>query len=338
MNFSKLSSLLSKKSKNPFVSFIGAPFSGGQPKKGTELGPKRLREYNVVEIMKLDTGLPVEDCGDVEIKEFDGSTNTSKLKNVDYVSQFCKSLHKKVREESERGGFALTIGGDHSIAIGSISGVCSSFPDTSVIWVDAHADINTYESTISGIFEFSFLLLITNSKQNKQKIGNMHGMPVSFLLGFGQKMKEFEWLSPCLSPERICFIGLRDLDPLEKLFLKELKIKSFWAEDVERMGIREVTKQALEAVDPEGKRPLHMSFDVDAIDPLEMPSTGTAVRGGLSLREGKYICESLYRTNRLVGLDLVEINPLLGNKEQVDITLEASTHLILSALGKNCER
>lgn len=178
----------------------------------------------------------------------------------------------------------------------------SAHPEACLIWIDAHADINTISTTESG---------------------NLHGMPVSFLLGLNTpdqiqalsapsassnqtEPAPFSWIEPGkLTPDRLVYIGLRDLDQGERRILKELKIKCFTMHDVDKYGIGRVMELALDHVNPGRDRPIHLSFDVDALDPTVAPSTGTPVRGGLTFREGHYICEAVYETGLLVALDIM---------------------------------
>jgi arginase len=199
------------------------------------------------------------------------------------------------------------------LALGTISGTLDTYPDACVVWVDAHADINTVETTPSG---------------------NLHGMPLSFLLGIGTRIPEFSWVKARLKPERLVYIGLRDLDQGEKRILKENGIKGFSMYDVDRFGIGNVVEMALNHVNPERNLPIHLSFDVDALDPSVAPSTGTPVRGGLTYREGHYICEAIHETGLLVALDLMEINPSLLDSESAKQTLAVGCSLVRAALGE----
>jgi arginase len=189
---------------------------------------------------------------------------------------------------------------------------CSSHPEACVIWVDAHADINTAETTESG---------------------NIHGMPVSFLLGLGSPIAEFSWVKPALRADRLVYIGLRDVDAGEKRLLREAGVKAFSMTDVDRHGIGRVVELALDAVNPGRDRPIHLSFDVDALDPSVAPSTGTPVRGGLTFREGHYICEAIHETGLLVAMDLMEVNPSLSDAADVETTVAVGCSLIRSAMG-----
>jgi len=235
------------------------------------------------------------------------------LKNPRLVSRVTKAVAKVVGDHARKGELPVTLGGDHSLAMGTISGTLSVHPETCVIWVDAHADINTVESTESG---------------------NIHGMPVSFLLGIGSKISEFSWVKPLLKSERLVYIGLRDVDAGEKRVLRENNIKAFGMHEVDKYGIGKVVEMALDHVNPNRDRPIHLSFDVDALDPSVAPSTGTPVRGGLTFREGHYICETIHETGLLVALDLMEVNPSLADDASVRQTVQVGCSLVRSALGE----
>jgi arginase len=217
------------------------------------------------------------------------------------VSAVTQKLSGQVYEHAVAGRLTLTLGGDHSIAVGSISGVAKAIrerhsgAELAVIWVDAHADINTPEGSGSG---------------------NIHGMPVAFLAGLASPPKEnpsvFGWLNDThkINPKKLVYIGLRDVDAPEKRTLREHGIKAFSMHDVDRYGIGKVMDMAMEYI---GDSPVHLSFDVDALDPMWAPSTGTPVRGGLTLREGDFICECVHESGQLVAMDLVSTLPPLDN-------------------------
>jgi len=161
-------------------------------------------------------------------------------------------------------------------------------------------------------------------------------MPVSFLLGL-EKQEEsspFTWVKPALKTNKIVYIGLRDVDAGEKRILKETGIKAFSMHEVDKYGIGKVVEMALDHVNPDRKLPIHLSFDVDALDPSVAPSTGTPVRGGLTFREGHYICEALYETGLLVAVDLMEVNPTLADQVSAEQTVKVGCSLIRSALGE----
>ncbi|KAF8931876.1 Arginase, catabolizes arginine to ornithine and urea [Haplosporangium gracile] len=235
-----------------------------------------------------------------------------KLLDTRYVSEVTESVAASVQAQLERGSLALTLGGDHSVALGTFSGTARVHPDAALIWIDTHADINTPETTDSG---------------------NIHDCPVSFLLGIASQAKELSWVKLCLTPDRLVYIGLRDVDPGEKKILKQYRIKAFPMHKIDKYGIAKVVQIALDHVSPNGARPIHLSSDVDAMDPSVAPSTGTPVRGGLTFREGHYICEAVHEMWCLVAMDLMEVNPSLEDDE-ADFQTVTGCSLVRCALGE----
>lgn len=170
--------------------------------------------------------------------------------------------------------------------------------------------------------------------------GNLHGCPLSWAVGVSRIVEGFEWISkaqqPRLHPSRLVYIGLRDVDDAEKRILKEHNIKAFSMHHVDKYGIGKVVEMALDHVNPDRNRPIHLSYDVDALDPSVVPATGTPVRGGLTFREGHYICEALYETGLVVAMDCVEVNPDLSTKkEDLDLTIRTGMSLIRAAFGES---
>lgn len=299
------------------VSIVGAPVSAGQPRAGTELAPAALRNTGLLQTVN-NMNWEVKDCGDArwEIPEKDFTTQNG-IKRPRETSAACKAIHDMVYDEAESRNFVLTIGGDHSVAAGSLSAILRSRPDTCVVWVDAHADINTDKTSSSG---------------------NMHGMPVAMLMQMMAKEDTpgWDWIYdvPKLKPARIVYIGLRSVDDGEKKFLQQYGIHAYSMSQVDEHGIGKVCAMALEDVDPYNCRPIHLSLDVDGIDPYYTPSTGTPVEGGLSLRECRYICETLASTKRLCSMDLVEVNTRIGNYSNVKRTIDMSLMMVSAALGE----
>ncbi|KDR81726.1 hypothetical protein GALMADRAFT_239889 [Galerina marginata CBS 339.88] len=296
------------------AAIVGCPFSGGQPKPGVDQGPIHLIQAGLIGQLE-NLGWKVLFDGHHQFEEISAVHDPpiGILKNPRLVSRVTQSVAQAVGGHAARGELPVTLGGDHSLAMGTISGTLSKYPDACVIWIDAHADINTAETTESG---------------------NIHGMPVSFLLGLGPKVEEFSWLQPLLKPERLVYIGLRDVDNGEKKILRENNIKAFSMHEVDKYGIGKVVEMALDHVNPARDRPIHLSFDVDALDPSVAPSTGTPVRGGLTFREGHYICEAIYETGLLVALDMMEVNPSLADEASVQQTVAVGCSLLRSALGE----
>ncbi|ODV91050.1 hypothetical protein CANCADRAFT_116001 [Tortispora caseinolytica NRRL Y-17796] len=309
--------------KNKEITVIAAPFSGGQPRGGVEDGPDHLLKAGLLNQVRnlgwktvggsTDTGLTV-----MSFTKPPNDTDVGKMKQPRYVSNATQTLYKETAKVSKSGALSLLIGGDHSLAIGSVSGVFEAHPDACLLWIDAHADLNTPETTESG---------------------NLHGCPVSFLLGLAKsaEMEDsvFRWVKPCLATGRLAYIGLRDLDAGERAFIREYNIAAYTMHHVDKFGIGRVVEMALDRINPDKARPIHLSFDVDALDPIYTPATGTPVRGGLTLREGCYICEAVAETGALVGMDLVETNPALGSTDQaIQETVSAGLSLVRCALGE----
>lgn len=240
------------------------------------------------------------------------------MKNPRAVSAVAKSVADTVESFSKQGKLPLTLGGDHSLGLGTLTGTLRSHPNAGVLWIDAHADINTPDTTESG---------------------NLHGCPMSFVLGLeGCDVEPFNsWVKPLLDSQSLVYIGLRDIDAGERKLLKQHNIKSFTMHHIDKYGIGKVVEMALDHLNGNTSRrdrPLHLSFDVDALDPSVAPSTGTPVRGGLTFREGHYICEALAESGCLVGVDLMEVNPSLMDPRDVEATVAVGCSLIRSALGE----
>ncbi|KDQ61120.1 hypothetical protein JAAARDRAFT_152191 [Jaapia argillacea MUCL 33604] len=296
------------------AAIVGCPFSGGQAKPGVDRGPINLVEAGLIQQLE-GLGWKVEFDGHHQFEEIsaNGDPPIGKLRNPRIVSRVSKAVAEAVGYHAKMGKLPVTLGGDHSLAMGTISGTLDTHPNACVVWIDAHADINTPETTESG---------------------NIHGMPMSFLLGLGEKISEYSWIQPRLQPSSLVYIGLRDVDAAEKRILKENKIKAFSMHEVDKYGIGKVVEMALDHVNPKRDRPIHLSFDVDALDPSVAPSTGTPVRGGLTFREGHYICEAIYETGLLVALDLMEVNPSLEDAASVHQTVAVGCSLVRAALGE----
>lgn len=255
------------------------------------------------------------DYGDIKY-EPEYKCNISNMSHLGDVAACTNRLSESVQKVLKDGRRVLTLGGDHSLGIGTIDGHVKVMQNVAVIWVDAHADLNTNKTSESG---------------------NVHGMPVALLTSelsdYWPHLPGMDWQQPMLSIRNVAYIGLRSVDRYERLVIEKFGITAFGMEDVERYGIHDVISMAIDKIDPDGVKSLHVSFDIDSLDPLEAPSTGTAVRGGLSLREAIHIMEEVHRTHRLNAIDLVEVNPYIGNVRDVKLTIEAAIHIIQAALG-----
>ncbi|WVN86157.1 arginase [Cryptococcus depauperatus CBS 7841] len=326
------------------ASVVGCPFSGGQGRAGVDLAPNKLISAGLIDqIANLGWHVNYEPHqsfleipynpvpfsfpaaeGQVFSANARGEKMVQRLPDPDIgimkkprlVSAVNELVAKEVGNVAAKGWLPVTLGGDHSLAMGTIAGTKRKYPNAGVIWVDAHSDINTPLTTESG---------------------NLHGCPVSFLMGLeGCDVEPFnKWLKPCLNPQDIVYIGLRAVEEGEKEILRKHGIKAFTMYHVDKYGIGKVVELALQHLNPDGNRPLHLSFDVDALDPTVAPSTGTPVRGGLTFREGHYITEAVAETGCLVALDIMEVNPSLLDSSSVEMTVAAGCSLARAALGES---
>lgn len=319
---------LFKHTKRPkTVGIIGAPMTYGQSYVGTDYGPSYLREAGLLQNLST-LGWRVHDQGDLNfdalVGDANNNNNSHNAKNSVIVGKGCEMIANAVSNEVKKGHFPLILGGDHSIGAGSLAGILKARPNTGVIWVDAHADINTPESSESK---------------------NMHGMPISFLMKDmvdPTSVSGFEWLSSPefeharLNPDSIVYVGLRDVDKMERKFIKDMGIKAFTMYDIDKYGVGKVMDLALaHLLEENNERPIHVSWDIDAVDPIHAPATGTAVRGGLTYREAHFVAEAIAMSGALASVEMVELNPTLSDGTGSDETIELGLGLISSLMGKS---
>ncbi len=281
------------------VDVIGVPMDLGADRRGVDMGPSAIRYARLKECLEK-LGIEVTDHGNLRVPVPESATIAEQnAKYFPIIKAVCEELADMVREVIGAGGFPLVLGGDHSIAMGTIAGVARARGKApGVIWVDAHGDINTPLTSPSG---------------------NVHGMPVHFALQ-----------EHAVDPSRMVFIGLRDVDDGEKRVIRELGVKAFTMSDVDRRGMSSVVDEALTIV-AEGESSVHVSFDMDGVDPQEAPGVGTPVRGGLTYRESHLLMEGVAQSGTLGSLEITEINPILDSENRTAIL---AVELILSALGK----
>lgn len=277
------------------IDLIGATTAFGQGKPGVSFGPDALRMAGIVGMLSKN-GHNVSDKGNVLGKythnfEKKDISLIDDLKNLEEVRDYSQELAKLTSESIKNNRFPLTIGGDHSLALGSLSGIAPHYNELGVIWLDAHGDLNTSETSPSG---------------------NIHGMILAQLLGIGnEKLTTINGYQAKLKAENIVLIGVRDLDDGEKELIKEKNILTFSMSDVRALGLKEVLRSTLNHL--EHTDGLHLSFDVDSIDPMEVKGTGTKVPGGLFTSEVIMFMEELSKNDKLTSMDLVEVNPLLDD-------------------------
>lgn len=300
-------------SKKKHATIIGVPLDYGASKRGASGGPAAVRRANLVEGLEaLD--LEVADAGDLSVPKVVPSAK-GKLKNAPAILKVCSDLEKNAYEAAAHGSTPIVLGGDHSLAVGSVSGVARAFRDkgrkVGLIWVDAHADMNTPETSPTG---------------------NVHGMPLAHLLGLGHKdFARLGGFSPKIDPRNVVLIGIRDVDRAEAVNIRKSGIRVFSMQEIDRYGMGVVTEQAIDMAG-DGTAGFHVSFDIDSVDPGNAPGTGTIKRGGLTYRESHLFMELVADSERMVGLDLVEVNPL---EDTQNATAVLASELICSAMGKN---
>lgn len=297
--------------KTKAIDIIGAPSTFGQRKLGVDLGPTAIRYAGLISRLKqLD--LDVYDKGDIKVPAVNIEKFHSEqkgLRNYDEIIDVNQKLNKEVSASIENNRFPLVLGGDHSVAVGSVSAISKHYNNLGVIWYDAHGDLNIPEESPSG---------------------NIHGMPLRILTGEGPK-ELLELNSNVIKPENIVLIGMRDLDKGERQFIKDHNIKTFTMSDIDKLGIKEVIENTIEYLKSRNVDGVHLSLDVDALDPLETPGTGTRVLGGLSYRESHFALELLHQSHLISSMDLVEVNPLIDSNNH---TAEQAVSLVGTFLVK----
>lgn len=292
------------------IRVIGAPIDLGADRRGVDIGPTAIR-YAGLSDQLIQLGYTVHDIGNLHIPLPESiSIGNPRLKYLEPIIQVSEELAREVAAALKENEFPLILGGDHSLALGSISGVAQVYPNVGILWIDAHADFNTTGTTPSG---------------------NIHGMILAALAGLGDKrLTDIGGWSPKINMDTIVIIGARDLDAGEKNLLREHHIHVFTMSDIDHRGIGEVMQQAL-AIAGRGNQPIHVSFDMDSLDPREAPGVGTPVRGGLSYREAHFAMELISQSQQMVSMDMVEVNSILDRE---NATAQLAVELVLSALGK----
>jgi arginase len=296
------------------VHVLGVPMDLGSGRRGVDMGPSAIRIAGLADRLR-ELGHKVVDEGDVAIK------NMEELKVGDararYLAEIARAsgvVSRKVERIMSRGEFPLILGGDQSIAAGSVSGIAAAArregKKIGVLWVDAHGDINTPETSPSG---------------------NIHGMPIAALLGHGPpELTDIGGPGPKVDPANVVLVGIRSLDEGEKRLLKKTGVQVHTMSDIDRHGIHRIMKKALARL-TDGTGYLHVSFDLDAVDPTVAPGVGTPVKGGLDYREAHLIMEQLHDSGRMTSLEMVEVNPIL---DQGNASAVFAVELVQSAFGK----
>jgi arginase len=297
------------------IHIIGVPMDLGAGRRGVDMGPSAIRIAGVSR--QLSTlGFEVKDEGDIPVPAPEsrdpGPSHARYLEEIHYT---CNVLRQRVRGILEGGGIPLVLGGDHSIAIGTVAGLAEHYRGrgerVGLIWVDAHADMNTPETSPTG---------------------NVHGMPLAAILGMGEaRLANLGGFAPKVDRRNVCLIGIRNLDEEEKAIVRASGVHAYTMRDVDAMGMSRVVAEAIEKVS-DGTIGFHVSFDIDGMDPLECPGVGTPVKGGIDWREGNLIMEMVSDTGRMTSLEITELNPIFDVRNQSGLV---AVDLIASAFGKS---
>lgn len=296
------------------IAIIGAPMDLGAGRRGVDMGPSALRLVSLNE--KLGSlGYEVEDLGNVIVDQPEttpvGPTNARYLPQIAHT---CTRLAEMVEKAADDGRVPLVLGGDHSVAIGTVTGMSRHFrkqgSKLGLIWVDAHADMNTPQSSPSG---------------------NVHGMPLACIIGIGpNELTQLGGYAPKVDPGSVAIVGLRSIDDIERQNVRGAGVHPFTMRDIDERGLRSVIQEAIEHAS-RGTAAFHLSFDMDVVDPAEAPGVGTPVRGGITYREAHLAMEILCDSGLMASMEVVEVNPVI---DEVNRTALLAVELIMSALGK----
>jgi arginase len=296
------------------VRIIGVPMDLGQSRRGVDMGPSALRVAGLQARLK-QLGHQVEDIGNISVKQAEEMPYGEKrAKYMAEIAETCKDLAEIVQKSLEEGFVPLVLGGDHSIAAGAVTGVAAHFrkekKQIGYIWLDAHGDMNTPESSPSG---------------------NVHGMPLAAVMGYGApELVDLLGFKPKVEPQNIVLVGVRDLDTQERRLVKKSGVRVFTMRDIDERGMREVMADALKYAtdDTDG---ISVSLDMDFVDPSDAPGVGTPVRGGVTYREAHLAMEMIADSDAMAAMEIVEINPVIDEHNR---TALLGVELILSGLGQ----
>ncbi|HMF74711.1 MAG TPA: arginase [Bryobacteraceae bacterium] len=296
------------------IAILGAPLDLGAGRRGVDMGPSALRLAGLNAKLQA-MGYLVEDLGNVAVAQQENTPEGSDTaKYLAPIAKICTRLAGTVLQALQAGQFPLVLGGDHSVAAGTVAGVSKAFRDRGeqigMIWIDAHADMNTPESSPSG---------------------NVHGMPLACCLGRGPaELTDILGFAPKVAGRNVVLVGLRDVDPRERALVRESGVTAFTMRDLDELGLRAVMEKAVAAAN-DGTAGFHLSLDMDAVDPDEAPGVGTPVRGGMTYREAHLAMETICDSARMLSMEIVEVNPVL---DEANRTALLGVELVMSAMGK----
>jgi arginase len=299
---------------NSNIAIIGAPLDLGAGRRGVDMGPSAVRVANLNGRL-TELGFQVEDLGNVPVVQRESQPECdATAKFLPQIAQICRCLAEMVDHALESGKFPLVLGGDHSVAVGTVAGVSKHFrarqKKLGMIWIDAHTDMNTPGSSPSG---------------------NVHGMPLACCVGIGPvELTRIFGYAPKVDPANVAVVGIRSVDEQERDHVQGSGVHVFTMRDIDERGMRSVIADAIDVVG-QGTAGFHVSLDMDAVDPREAPGVGTPVRGGITYREAHLAMEVLGDTGRIASLEVVEVNPVI---DEANRTAILAVELVMSAMGK----
>jgi arginase len=300
------------------IAIIGAPMDLGAGRRGVDMGPSAMRLAGLNEKLAA-LGYQVEDLGNVVVDQPEASpAGPSHARYLPQIAHTCSRLADLVEKFAGAGKFPLVLGGDHSIAIGTVAGMSRHFRQRDrklgLIWIDAHADMNTPESSPSG---------------------NVHGMPLACSIGLGPtELTHIAGYSPAVEPGSVAILGLRSVDETERRNVRETGVHTFTMRDIDERGMRAIIEEAIQFATQGasgGTGGFHLSFDMDAVDPSDAPGVGTPVRGGITYREAHLAMELVCDSGLMASMEVVEVNPVL---DEANRTALLAVELVMSAMGQ----
>jgi arginase len=296
------------------ICILGAPLDLGAGRRGVDMGPSALRLAGLNARLEA-LGYQAEDLGNVAVAQQESTPpGPENAKYLSQIAKTCAKLASMVESVITADKFPLVLGGDHSVAVGTLAGVAHAFRQrgekVGLIWIDAHADMNTPDSSPSG---------------------NVHGMPLACCVGRGPKeLTEIFDYSPKVDGRNVALVGIRDVDLRERAVVRESGVTAFTMRDIDERGLRTVMEQAI-AIANDGTAGFHLSLDMDSVDPDEAPGVGTPVRGGMTYREAHLAMETICDCSRMLSMEIVEVNPVL---DEANRTALLGVELVMSAMGK----
>jgi arginase len=300
--------------KQSHIAVIGVPLDLGAGRRGVDMGPSAIRVAGLHARLTA-LGYEVEDWGNVPVEQPESlPAGHPRARYLPQIAHACRLLARSVEKACKQGQVPLVLGGDHSVAVGTVSGVSRALrtkrQSLGLIWIDAHADMNTPETSPSG---------------------NVHGMPLACCIGQGPpELTRLYGYAPKVDPAHAVLVGVREVDQLEKPHVRKSGVRAFTMRDIDERGLPAIMKEAIR-IASEGTAGFHVSLDMDAVDPVEAPGVGTAVRGGITYREAHLAMELICDSRHMTSMEVVEVNPVI---DQANRTAMLAVELVMSALGK----